>query len=77
MSVRVCVLGSGSGGNCTAVWTRDTVLLIDAGKLAARYIRDSLAKAGLGLPDVTGVLITHCHTDHIGDTTYRLCRHDL
>jgi phosphoribosyl 1,2-cyclic phosphodiesterase len=78
VSINVCVLGSGSKGNCTAVWTDSTILLIDAGKLAVRYIRDSLADAGLQVPDVSGVLITHCHTDHLSDTTYRLCgRHRI
>jgi phosphoribosyl 1,2-cyclic phosphodiesterase len=78
VSVKVCVLGSGSKGNCTAVWTDNTILLVDAGKLAVRYIRESLAAAGLQVSDVSGVLITHCHTDHLSDTTYRLCgRHRI
>ncbi len=71
--MRVCVLGSGSKGNCTAVWTENTVLLIDAGKLALRYIRSTLAQAGLSASAVESVLVTHCHTDHLSDTTYRLC----
>jgi phosphoribosyl 1,2-cyclic phosphodiesterase len=78
VSISVCVLGSGSKGNCTAVCTGNTVLLIDAGRLAVRYITDSLAGAGIELSDVDGVLITHSHTDHLSDTTYRLCgRHGI
>jgi phosphoribosyl 1,2-cyclic phosphodiesterase len=70
------VLGSGSKGNCTAVWTDNTVLLIDAGKLSVRRIKSSLAGAGLETSRIEGVLITHCHTDHFSDTTYRLCGRD-
>ncbi len=78
MSIKVCVLGSGSKGNCTAIWTGDTVILVDAGRLAVRYIKESLAGAGLDVSDISGVLITHSHTDHFSDTTYRLCgRHRI
>ena len=73
MPVNICVIGSGSKGNCTAVWNENTILLIDAGKLAVRYIRSTLTEAGLKPADVEGVLITHCHTDHINDTTCGLC----
>jgi phosphoribosyl 1,2-cyclic phosphodiesterase len=73
MPINVCVLGSGSKGNCTAVWTANTVIVIDAGRLAMRYIRASLEHAGLSFDRINGVLITHSHTDHFSDTTYRLC----
>ena len=49
MSVNIRVIGSGSKGNCTAVWTENTVMLIDAGKLAVRHIKSVLA-ADLSYP---------------------------
>ncbi len=67
---RVCVLGSGSGGNCTAVWTGRTRVLVDAGGLALAHILRGLRS--LGLARVDAILITHAHGDHIGSTTYEL-----
>ena len=66
---RVCVLGSGSGGNCTAVWTSRTRLLIDAG-IARRRVQRELAR--LGLARIDGILVTHAHSDHVGWETYKL-----
>ncbi len=68
---RVCVLGSGSGGNCTAVWTRRTRVLIDAGLSQRRTLREL---GQLGLARMDGILITHAHGDHVGWTTYELSR---
>ena len=39
MSVRVCVLGSGSKGNCTLLATEKTRLLIDAGLSCRETLR--------------------------------------
>lgn len=45
-----------SGGN--------TNILIDAG-ISMRRIKDALSQAGLTMRDISGVLITHEHSDHI------------
>ncbi|XAL99729.1 MBL fold metallo-hydrolase [Phycisphaeraceae bacterium D3-23] len=66
--VRLCVLGSGSGGNCTVVQLtgadgqRDAVLL-DAGFGPRRTTR-KLAEAGLGFEDLRAVCVTHFDQDH-------------
>jgi len=55
--------GSGSSGNCTYLETAECRLLIDAG-LSGRQIRQRLL-ASAGRPEsLTGILITHEHTDH-------------
>lgn len=62
--VRLTVLGSGSAGNSAFVESGDTRLLIDAG-LSVRQIRERLAKIGRTPELLSGVLITHEHTDHV------------
>jgi phosphoribosyl 1,2-cyclic phosphodiesterase len=64
MSVRVCVLGSGSKGNCTLLATETTRLLIDAG-LSCRETYARLAAIGEPADGVDAVVISHEHTDHI------------
>jgi len=64
MSVRVCVLGSGSKGNCTLLATEKTRLLIDAG-LSCRETYARLAAVGERTDGLDAVVISHEHTDHI------------
>jgi phosphoribosyl 1,2-cyclic phosphodiesterase len=63
--VPVCltILGSGSAGNCAYIETEETRLLIDAG-LSTRQIRKRLATIGRSPESLTGILITHEHSDH-------------
>ena len=68
MPVRLTILGSGSAGNCAYVETDETRLLIDAG-LSGRQIRKRLASIGRTPESLTGILITHEHSDHIQGLT--------
>jgi phosphoribosyl 1,2-cyclic phosphodiesterase len=61
---RLTILASGSSGNCAYLETDDTRLLIDAG-LSARQIRQRLLAIGRTPENLSGILITHEHTDHI------------
>lgn len=63
MSVQFTILGSGSNGNCAYLESGETRLLIDAG-FSARQIRDRLAQIGRAPEGLTGILLTHEHTDH-------------
>ena len=58
------VFASGSTGNCSLIRRGGTGVLVDAG-ISARRIRASLAEAGLAPRDLTAILITHEHSDHI------------
>src|SRR6266581_4525242 len=64
MPVRLTILGSGSSGNCAYVETDETRILVDAG-FSARQIRARLATIGRAPENLTGILITHEHSDHI------------
>ncbi|MBN1557126.1 MAG: MBL fold metallo-hydrolase [Lentisphaerae bacterium] len=61
--MKVCVLGSGSTGNCTLVATGRCRVLIDAG-LSAREIARRLQPLGVGIETVDAVCVTHEHDDH-------------
>ena len=63
MSARLTILASGSTGNCAYLETDDTRLLIDAG-LSARQIRQRLLGIGRTPENLSGILITHEHSDH-------------
>lgn len=62
--MRLCSLASGSSGNSTYVGSESTHLLIDCG-ISRRRISQGLCRAQLDLGDISGILITHEHTDHI------------
>ena len=63
-SLRVCVLGSGSKGNCTYIESPESRILIDAG-LSAREIERRLRQIGCLPATLDGVLVSHEHSDHI------------
>ena len=64
MSVRICVLGSGSGGNYTFVATERARVLVDVG-FSCREIKRRLRNIGEDLARLDAVLITHEHSDHV------------
>ena len=55
---------SGSSGNCTLVSGGDKYILVDAG-ISLRRIKSCLSLRGLELSDISAVLLTHEHTDHV------------
>ena len=59
----VHILASGSEGNCLLVSGGGIHLLVDAG-ISTKRIVTGLEQLGLSPRDVTGVLLTHEHSDH-------------
>ncbi len=64
MSLNFCVLGSGSKGNCTLVESGSTAILIDAG-FSGKEVRRRLALVDRSPEDLTAIMVTHEHGDHI------------
>lgn len=64
MSIKLCVLASGSSGNCTFIGTETTRILIDAG-LSARKTAARLAEIGEKIEEIDAICVTHEHHDHI------------
>jgi len=65
LSVRVCVLASGSRGNSTWIATEQTCLLVDAG-LSRRETYARLRAVGEDPRQCRALLVSHEHADHIG-----------
>jgi len=64
VAVKLTILGSGSAGNASYVETGETRVLVDAG-FSPRQIRLRLAGIGRAPENLTAILITHEHSDHI------------
>lgn len=57
-------LASGSSGNALVISCGETHLLVDAG-ISCRRITAGLRELGLAPEDLSAVLITHTHADHV------------
>jgi phosphoribosyl 1,2-cyclic phosphodiesterase len=64
VSVKFTILGSGSSGNCAYVETGHCRILVDAG-FSPLQIRKRLASIGKTPENLSAILITHEHSDHI------------
>lgn len=61
--MKFAVIASGSKGNCTFVSSGKTNILVDVG-ISPRRICKFLSDFGLSPDDISGILITHSHSDH-------------
>ncbi|MDH4182910.1 MAG: MBL fold metallo-hydrolase [Nitrospinota bacterium] len=61
--MELCVLGSGSSGNCAWIGHDDGAILLDAG-FSLKEITARIKIAGLDIKKLKGVLVTHEHSDH-------------
>lgn len=62
--LRLCVLGSGSAGNCVIIESGAHRLLVDAG-FSCRQIERRLEAVGVDPRTVASVVLTHEHGDHV------------
>ncbi|MDZ8117918.1 MBL fold metallo-hydrolase [Pontiella agarivorans] len=76
MSLEVCVLASGSSGNCIYIASEKTRVLIDAG-LSAKQVALRLDQIGVVPESINGICISHEHGDHIGGIRVLQKRHGI
>ena len=62
--MKVCVLSSGSKGNCTYVEVKNHKILIDIGT-SCSYVEKALRNINVQPQDIDIILITHSHVDHV------------
>ncbi|MGH9382036.1 MAG: MBL fold metallo-hydrolase [Thermoanaerobaculia bacterium] len=74
--LRLCVLGSGSGGNAVVLEAGGHRLLLDAG-FSCREIERRLKAVGCSLEGFEGLVVTHEHGDHIRGVEVFARRHGL
>ena len=74
--MRLCSLYSGSSGNAIFVGTGKTKLLVEAG-LSGKKIAEALCSIGESPSEISAVLVSHEHTDHIRGAGILSRRYDL
>lgn len=62
--MKVCVLSSGSKGNSTLIITDKVKILIDLGTTTS-YVEAALNNLNVDVKEISHILITHSHVDHI------------
>ena len=70
--LKVCVLRSSSSGNCTAIWTARSGILIDCAGIGLKEIEKDLEDIGLDPSRIKGIVITHGHGDHVCKNTFKI-----
>lgn len=62
--MKVKILATGSKGNCVAILSGDSCILIDAG-LPKTHIEKRLMENGISPVSIKAIFVTHSHGDHI------------
>jgi len=76
MTIKFASLGSGSHGNSTLVQVDDTLLLVDAG-FSAKAITERMLALGVNASDLTAILVSHEHSDHIKGVAVLARKHNI
>lgn len=62
--MRFVSIASGSSGNCIYIGSDNTHILVDAG-ISGKKIEQGLGEIGIKGEELSGILVTHEHSDHI------------
>ena len=74
--MRFVSIASGSSGNSIYVGSDSTHLLVDAG-ISSRRIEQGLESLGIRADELSAVVITHEHSDHVKGVSVLVRRHQL
>lgn len=74
--MKISVLGSGSAGNSTYIEVDGLKILVDAG-FSCKKIEEKLEQIGEKLSNISAMLITHEHTDHINGAGIVARKYDI
>src|SRR3989338_11059334 len=70
--LKICVLRSSSSGNCTAIWTARSGILIDCAGIGLKEIEKDLKNIELDPSRINGIVITQGHGDHVCKDTFKI-----
>ena len=62
--LKFCSLYSGSSGNSSLIQSKDINILVDAG-VSGKKIVNALASINIDIEDISAILVTHEHSDHV------------
>ncbi|MBQ8946889.1 MAG: MBL fold metallo-hydrolase [Lachnospiraceae bacterium] len=62
--MRICPIASGSSGNSIYIGSDNTHVLIDCG-ISGKKVRTGVESLDLDMSDISAILVTHEHSDHI------------
>jgi phosphoribosyl 1,2-cyclic phosphodiesterase len=71
--MKVCILRSGSSGNCSYIEYNGSKILLDAGGMSQRRIKELLSEINVSLEQINGLVITHTHSDHLNYSALKSC----
>ncbi len=74
--MRMASLASGSSGNAIYVGDDRTHILVDAG-ISNRRIEKGLKELGIKADELTGLVVTHEHTDHVQGLNVLMRHHEV
>jgi phosphoribosyl 1,2-cyclic phosphodiesterase len=75
-ALRFASLGSGSGGNALVVQAGDSIVMLDCGFSMAETTR-RLSRLGLQPDQLSAIVVTHEHDDHVGGVARFARRHEV
>jgi Metal-dependent hydrolases of the beta-lactamase superfamily I len=72
--MKLCLLRSGSSGNCTLVKQNTTTILLDAGGLSQVGFRNALEEVAVAVSALDAAVVSHTHSDHLNQAALSLFR---